>query len=304
MSEVPVFTAERIKRFLEEKPLLTWERDQLPGTESQIDVVSIDMYCRACKMVRPFITLASRGGGAGGVQPMGRPADETARYRKDPRLTSTIVEYSFQCAGCPGRPPEKYYFWVEIDVQRQAIRKLGQNPPYTIEIDKSIEDFLGEDGSEFFKRGRVCELQGYGIGAYAYYRRVVEDCISGFIDKLRDIFVLQSVDKLILDRLHEAESNRQMETRISIIKDILPNHLRPGGVNPIQVIYDAYSAGIHRLSEEQCVEYADDIRRSLIYLIRTLSNIKTEQMEYIQTIRKLQDRQNRNKGDQIQGTQN
>jgi len=111
-------------------------------------------------------------------------------------LASRTVKYSFQCAGCQ---QAKYDFWVEIDFHRQAIRKLGQNPPYTIEVEKNIEDFLGEEDSELFKRGRVCESQGYGLGAYVYYRRVLEDCISGLIEKLTEVFILQSIDKSILD---------------------------------------------------------------------------------------------------------
>src|SRR5688500_13026512 len=102
MEEVPVFTAESIKRFLEEKPLLTWEKGKFPSTESQMNVGSIDMYCRTCKRVRPFNTLSSSGSGAGRAQPMGSPADATARFRKGPPLAPATIEYSFQCAGCPG----------------------------------------------------------------------------------------------------------------------------------------------------------------------------------------------------------
>jgi hypothetical protein len=118
-----------------------------------------------------------------------------------------------------------------------------------------------------------------------------------------EVFILQSVDKSILDKMHEVELNRQMETRISIIRDIFPNNLRPDGINPIQLIYEAFSAGIHRLPEEKCIEHAKDIRSSLVYLIKTLSNMKTEQMEYMQAMRKLQDRQNRSQDDRTQRTQ-
>jgi hypothetical protein len=136
MAEVPVSPAEWLKRFLEEKPLLTWEKGKLPSTQSQINVVRIDMYCRGCKMVCPFITLASSGGGAvNSRQPIGRPSDETARHLQDPPLASRTVKYSFQCAGCQ---QAKYDFWVEIDFHRQAIRKLGQNPPYRIEVEKIL----------------------------------------------------------------------------------------------------------------------------------------------------------------------
>ncbi len=45
---------------------------------------------------------------------------------------------------------------------------------------------LGEDRF-YYRRGRECEVGGYGIGALGYYRRVVEDVIARLLEELRTL---------------------------------------------------------------------------------------------------------------------
>jgi hypothetical protein len=51
--------------------------------------------------------------------------------------------------------------------------KLGEHPTYGPPTPPRLISLIGPD-REVFLRGRRCESQGLGIGAFAYYRRVVE----------------------------------------------------------------------------------------------------------------------------------
>jgi hypothetical protein len=46
--------------------------------------------------------------------------------------------------------------------------------------------------------------------------------------------------------------------------------MRPGGRNPLADLYEAYSEGIHSLSDEECLEVARDVQAGLDYLLPTL----------------------------------
>lgn len=53
---------------------------------------------------------------------------------------------------------------------------------------------LGER-EETFKKGLTCESQGYGIGAYAYYRRIVEEVIDELLDGIADLMSGEDKEK-------------------------------------------------------------------------------------------------------------
>ena len=53
------------------------------------------------------------------------------------------------------------------------VQKLGEYPPFGPPTPSRVMKLVGAD-RELFIKGRRAELRGLGIGAFAYYRRVVE----------------------------------------------------------------------------------------------------------------------------------
>ena len=51
---------------------------------------------------------------------------------------------------------------------------------------KKLKDLLGEH-KDYFRRGLICESQGYGIAAFAYYRRIVEETIDLLLQQISDL---------------------------------------------------------------------------------------------------------------------
>jgi len=62
--------------------------------------------------------------------------------------------------------------------------KIGEWPPFGARIQTHLKTLIGE-GREVFLKGRRAESQGMGIGAFSYYRRVVEENINIFLEVCR-----------------------------------------------------------------------------------------------------------------------
>jgi len=286
MPKSKVSFEKQFRRFLEQKPLLVWEQVNLPQFETELEILNIEMPCPQCQRERPFKNHEGwqRRQKQQKLAQMTVAASTVSGHRKAQALPTT-KQYTFHCAGCN---ESNYEFWVEIKEGGQAVRKLGQHPPWSIKTDKEVDKFLGNETAAFYKNGLICESQGYGIAAFIYYRRVVEDSVSKLIGELRELLVSQGADDKLLAKLDKATGNKRMEDRIQIVKDLLPSHLRPNGLNPLGIIYDVVSSGIHRKSEEECIESAYEIRTSLEFLVKSLSTAAEEQKGYIKAMRKLE----------------
>jgi hypothetical protein len=61
--------------------------------------------------------------------------------------------------------------------------KIGEHPPFGPVTPARLISLIGGD-RDIFLKGRRCENQGLGVGAFAYYRRVVENQKSRIIDNI------------------------------------------------------------------------------------------------------------------------
>jgi len=269
MNAMPVFE-EVFRNFLETQALYSWANIAPPEYLSKFaSVVQIEMQCEVCRRSRPFSDRRARGSSAG-MTPQKTKAE--------------IYGFTFTCDGCS---TTKYSFYVEVSKDLTKIRKVGQAPAWSIALDKRLSAFLGED-AETFKKGMVCESQGYGIGAYAYYRRVVENVIGTLLESLHRSLQAAGASQDDLEKLDEAMNGTVMIDRIQIAKDCVPSHLRPGNMNPLSILYDKLSVGIHRLPDSSCLEAANCIRIALGYLAKTLAEQNEEQKEYVDALTSLQ----------------
>ena len=75
--------------------------------------------------------------------------------------------------------------------------------------------------------------------------------------------------------------------KIKLVKDLLPDVLRPEGINPLDVLYKALSVGIHQLSDEECLEMAETVREALSYLVIQVSVHKQTSKEFTERMRNL-----------------
>lgn len=173
----------------------------------------------------------------------------------------------------------------EIKEEWLCAMKVGQWPAWEINPDRELSELIGEY-KEYYKRGLVCESQSYGIGAYAYYRRIAGEIIDELLESISSL--LTNEEKAKYDKALElVRSTRQTEEKIKLVQDLLPPSLKPEGYNPLKTLYGALSEGIHGKSDEDCMKQAEIIRTALVYLVNQISRAEKDKKEFTESMKKL-----------------
>ena len=121
-----------------------------------------------------------------------------------------------------------------------AWRKFGQWPAQSIEPSREVAKQLTDPVLDIFKKGLTSLGHGFGLGALAYFRRVVEDASKELIDLFADKAAAEG-DEEAEKAIRAAMERRQMDDRLKIASEALPATLKPGGANPLAVLYAHYT---------------------------------------------------------------
>jgi len=183
-----------------------------------------------------------------------------------PAAGGDIVTVQFHCARCK---EGRYKFMYRVADDGKSIIKVGQYPPWSIEIPKAVQRLLGVH-AEDYRKGMANEAIGYGVGAFAYYRRVVENVIDDLLGQIESLIAESGEREAYHAQLANISGSQSAQKRIDVVKDLLPASLRQGGLNPLDVLHDALSVGLHEGTDEDCLNMAMMIRESLVYLIREI----------------------------------
>ncbi len=169
-----------------------------------------------------------------------------------------------------------------------TLRKLGQWPPQSIEPDREVEKELKGSTLDFFKKGLTSLAHGFGLGALAYFRRVVEDATGQVIDMFADSAAADGNSEAART-IRVAKESGRTEDRLKLASEALPEGLRPGGANPLAVLYGHYSRGIHGLSDEQCLEVARELHFTLEYIFKNWRLQMQEAAKFKATVQRWSD---------------
>ena len=140
-----------------------WERktSSLGGTSWELVTPDLRLHCPNCEGERTFRCRES--------YPSLLPDAATGRF------------VLYRCGDCQ-KATKLFSLWIVAsedggrvqDAGRGQVYKYGENPPFGTPVPNKLLRLFGSDGQTFLK-GRQCENQGFGVGAFAYYRRVVEN---------------------------------------------------------------------------------------------------------------------------------
>lgn len=171
-----------------------------------------------------------------------------------------------------------------------ALLKVGQYPQPSIEIPKGLEKNLGKDAATLYRKSLVCRNNGYGLGAAVYVRRVVEDKTNELIEVVAQLADSHGVDHEAVARIRATGNSTEYtpyEDKLKIASTVFPDSLKVGSINPLQVLYKLVSEGIHGLSEEKCIEIADETTAVFEYVFSNLRAQSLERRAFIERIKKL-----------------
>lgn len=126
------------------------------------------------------------------------------------------------------------------------------NPPRLISL---LRDY-----KELYLKGRRCENQGLGIAAFAYYRRVIDAQRERIFDRIIEVCNRLEAGPEVVAELTAAKAETQFTKAVETVKHGIPQALLVNGQNPLTLLHDALSEGLHAQTDEECLEIATDIR--------------------------------------------
>lgn len=164
--------------------------------------------------------------------------------------------------------------------------KIGELPNFGPPTPARLLKLIGPD-RELFLRGRRCENQGLGIGAFVYYRRVIEGQKNRIIDDVLKVSEKLGASREVLAALEAAKAETQFSKAIEKIKPAVPQALLVNGHNPLTLLHSALSEGLHQHSDEVCLELATSVRVVLAELSERLAQALHDEAELNKAISRL-----------------
>jgi hypothetical protein len=174
-----------------------------------------------------------------------------------------------------------WFIWAEDGPRLATFTNVGQYPPLSIEPSKELAAALGAEDTELYKKALINGNYSFGIGALAYFRRVIENKVNMLLDLIAEAAKLAKFEPEELERIEEIKTSHHLDAKIEYASKILPPNLRPGGHNPLNKLYGIASTGIHGKSDEECLEDFQAARFEFEYLFKNLTMSNEEAKEYL-----------------------
>ena len=155
---------------------------------------------------------------------------------------------------------------MDADALELEVVKVGELPPFAApRVHPRVARLLGDEWGLFVK-GRRSENEGLGIGALAYYRRVVTGKWQRLLEQIVKAAGHLETPSGVIDQLKAAQAEQRFSRAVELIKQAIPTALLIRGQNPLTLLHNATSVGLHDLTDDQCLELAGDIRTVLTEL--------------------------------------
>lgn len=153
------------------------------------------------------------------------------------------------------------------------IEKTGIFPETKVKVNKEINKFLNKDNKTFYYKGLKALNNNLGVGALGYFRRIVE---SELMHIVQEISSLPNSDKGSIQKLLDNyEKNKKVSAIYENIFPFLPLSLQSINYNPLMLLYNQTSEGLHRYTEEESLDKAHKIKSLLDFVIIKINEEKS-----------------------------
>lgn len=263
------FETTSLSEFLETKPpgayylvleLTDFDKERVLLGQNQITMPDIVLYCgnQVCDGLRVF-----------------SPSQDKTSIKG----SGFYVWFSYLCRNCKNSSKTFGVICALLDGKKALLKKLGEDPPFGPPVPSRVISLIGPD-RDLFLLGRQAENQGMGIGAFAYYRRVVENQKWRLIMQIGKAAKNLGADSTVIAKFEKAAKESQFHKAINDIKDVFPKTLLlKGGHNPLLLLHSALSDGLHDKGDEKCLEMATSIRVVLTELAERISEALKDEAE-------------------------
>lgn len=166
------------------------------------------------------------------------------------------------------------------------IYKIGEFPAFGPPIPAKAISLVAPD-RDLFLTGRRAESQGMGIGAFVYYRRVVENQKDRIFDEIIRVARILNPNDPVIEELEKAKEETQFTKAVDVVKKGLPQSIYINGHNPLTLLHSALSQGVHEHTDTVCLELATSIRTVLIELALGLGQALKDDAEVQSAVKRL-----------------
>jgi hypothetical protein len=263
--------SKRLATFIEEGALFAPFRLALDGgvidLAQDIYPTSIHRECSACGHLTTWTRFEPHA-----------LADTTPRAKRVPPQSAGGDVLQYRCASCS---EQLFGVWIRRDGVREhsatlggvggisrwetsrtrlaTFTKVGQSEPPDVRVPSLLAKTMTEEDRRLYARALTCAAHGFGLGALAYMRRVVENERSRLLD-LRETEATEANDQAMLARISAAKSARSEQERMRLLSEIDQEATNLVGQAPMGLLFGKCSDGVHNLSEEECLNLAGEIR--------------------------------------------
>lgn len=172
------------------------------------------------------------------------------------------------------------------ELKKWEVMKYGEVPAFGPPTPARAYNLIGGE-RELFLLGRRNEIQGMGIGAFVYYRRVIESQKTRIFDEVIRVISKISPADSVIKELEEAKKETQFTKAVESIKHALPQALYINGFNPLTLLHSALSEGVHNHTDNECLELASDVRTVLFEFAERLGQALKEEAELNNAVNRL-----------------
>lgn len=185
---------------------------------------------------------------------------------------------AYACSNCMIKWKSFAFLTTNVEIKHCRATKIAEHP-VLLKVPKAVRRLIDND-FRLYQKGQRSEALGHGIGAFSYYRRVVENMKGRLFDRIIQVAKLDAAKHgELIKELEAAKKETQFVKAIDQIKAGIPERLLVGSHNPLTLLHDALSEGLHQHTDEECLEIATELKVIMHALIERLDAALAEEAE-------------------------
>ncbi len=186
-----------------------------------------------------------------------------------------INQDSYKCRNCGANSITYCYIWQEHK-SNNIFLKVGQYPEPEERVPDALKSTLDHEDLKLYKNALRMRNFNLGVAAVAYMRRVLENKMNDMLEILHEAAIAHNAQPEVVAHHKEMMEEKRFSIKVDYAGTLLPASLRPSGKpNPMGVLHELASDGLHAKSDEECVDIFDACRRTFEFVFGKL-RIETE----------------------------
>ncbi len=202
----------------------------------------------------------------------------------------------YVCKNCGRALIRYFYYGTRSDGSGGLFYKVGQWPELEERVPKALEDKLSAEDLKAYKNALMMRNFNLGIAAVTYMRRVVENQMNDMLEVLHETARIHNAPAGVLAKHEEMMKEKRFSEKIDYAGDLLPASLRPEGKpNPMAILHELASDGLHTKTDEECVDIFDACRQTFEYVFGKMRIETEEAKKFVDRIATLSEKKTKTK---------